>query len=63
MIYKFFPKFHVRHEGFSFFGPDEGADTDLYIISADFMENYKGTKKALLPSLVFSFPCQVTSQL
>ena len=40
MIYNFFPKFHVRHEGFSFFGPDEGADTDLYIISADFMENY-----------------------
>ena len=32
MIYNLFPKFHVRHEGFSFYGPrnsDEGADTDL----------------------------------
>ena len=32
MIYKLFPKFHVRYEGFSFYGPrksDEGADTYL----------------------------------
>ena len=32
MIYNLFLKFHVRHEGFSFYGPrksDEGADTDL----------------------------------
>ena len=32
MIYNLFPKFHWRHEGFSFYGPrkaDEGADTDL----------------------------------
>ena len=30
--YNLFPKFHVRHEGFSFYAPrksDEGADTDL----------------------------------
>ena len=32
MIYNLFPKFHVRYEGFSFYGPrksDGGADTDL----------------------------------
>ena len=32
MIYNFFPIFHVKHEGFSFYGPrksDKGADTDL----------------------------------
>ena len=32
MIYNLFPKFHVRHDGFSFYGhrkSDEGADTDL----------------------------------
>ena len=32
MIYNLFPIFHVRHEGFSFYGPrksDEGTDTDL----------------------------------
>ena len=32
MIYNLFPKFQVRHEGFSFYGPrnlDEGADIDL----------------------------------
>ena len=38
MIYNLSPKFHVRHEGLSFYGPrksDEGADTDLiYIIFA-----------------------------
>ena len=38
MIFKSFPKFHVRHEGFAFYGPrksDEGAVTDLiYIIFA-----------------------------
>ena len=29
MIYNLFPKFHVRHEGFSFYGPrksDKGTD-------------------------------------
>ena len=34
MIYDLFPKFYVRHEGFSFYGPrksDEGADKILYI--------------------------------
>ena len=32
MIYNLFPKFLVRHEGFSFYSPrksDEAADTDL----------------------------------
>ena len=32
MIYNLFPKFQMRHEGFSFYGPrksDEGGDTDL----------------------------------
>ena len=32
MIYNLFPKFHMRHEGFSFYGPKnlkEGADTIL----------------------------------
>ena len=37
-IYNLLPNFHVRHEGFSFYGPrksDEGVDTDLiYIIFA-----------------------------
>ena len=35
MIYNFFPKFHVRHEGVSFHGPrksDEEADTKAYLI-------------------------------
>ena len=34
VICDLFPKFHVRHERFSFYGPrksDEGADTDLII--------------------------------
>ena len=32
MIYNLFPKFHVKHERFSFYGhrkPEEGADTDV----------------------------------
>ena len=32
MIYNLFPKFHVKHWGFLFYGPrksEEGADTDL----------------------------------
>ena len=32
MIYNLFPKFQMRHEGFSFYGlrlSDEGGDTDL----------------------------------
>ena len=38
MIYNLFPKFHVRHKGFSFHGPrnkDQGADPDLILIFAD----------------------------
>ena len=32
MIYNLSPKFQMRHEGFSFYGPrksDQGGDTDL----------------------------------
>ena len=32
MTYNLFPKLHVKHKGFSFYGPrtsDEGADTDV----------------------------------
>ena len=36
MVYNLFPKLHVRHKEFSFYGPrksDEGADTDLIFAS------------------------------
>ena len=36
MIYNLLSKFHVRHQGFSFYDPrksDEGADTDLIIFA------------------------------
>ena len=35
MICTLFPKFHARHEGFSFYGPnrsDNGADENLILI-------------------------------
>ena len=39
MVYSLFPKFHVRHEGFSFYHPresKEGADTDLIYTPGNF---------------------------
>ena len=35
LIYSLIPKFHVKHEGFSFFGPrksDKGADTAIIFL-------------------------------
>ena len=43
VIHNSYPKFHERHEGFSFYGPrkpDKGADMDIgsYKIFADLMK-------------------------
>mgnify|MGYP001796792324 FL=1 len=45
MIYNLFQKFHVKHEGFSSYGPrksDEGADTDLIYSFCWYYLNTKG---------------------
>ena len=53
MIYTLFPKFSVRHEGLSFYGPrksDKGADTDL-------KDNFCGPYLLVHNNLLLQCPC------